>query len=118
MICRNPEDYGFLSITLLILNYGYEAERAIRPFTIGRNNWVVSGGPRGAAASATIYSLIETFKLDGLEPYYALRYILTKLPTTPIENIGSLLPWNLNPKDFYELTVEDARISLGSTPVF
>ena len=95
-----------------------EAERAIRPFTIGRNNWVVSGGPRGAAASATIYSLIETFKLDGLEPYYALRYILTKLPTTPIENIGSLLPWNLNPKDFYELTVEDARISLGSTPVF
>jgi len=95
-----------------------EAERAIRPFTIGRNNWVVSGGPRGAAASATIYSLIETFKLDGLEPYYALRYILTKLPTTPIENIESLLPWNLNPKDFYELTVEDARISLGSTPVF
>jgi len=95
-----------------------EAERAIRPFTIGRNNWVVSGGPRGAAASATIYSLIETFKLNGLEPYYALRYILTKLPSTPTENIESLLPWNLNPKNFNELTVEDARISLGSTPVF
>src|SRR5208283_1706774 len=92
-----------------------EAERAIRPFAIGRNNWVVSGGPRGAAASATIYSLIETFKLNGLEPYYALRYILTKLPTTPTENIESLLPWNLNPNDFYELTIEDARISLDST---
>ncbi len=95
-----------------------EAERAIRPFTIGRKNWVLSGGPRGAAASATLYSLIETFKLNGLEPYYALRYILTKLPTTPTERLGDLLPWNIDSKDFYELVVEDARISLDSTAVF
>ena len=95
-----------------------EAERAIRPFTIGRKNWVLSGSPRGASASATIYSLIETLKLNNLEPYYALRYILTKLPSTPIDEINSLLPWNLDPNNFHDLVVEDARISLDSTPVF
>jgi len=95
-----------------------EAERAIRPFTIGRKNWVLSGGPRGAAASAVLYSLIETFKLNGLEPYYALRYILTKLPTTPTERLGELLPWNIDPESFYDLVVEDARISLDSTAIF
>ena len=95
-----------------------EAERAIRPFTVGRNNWVISGGPRGASASATIYSIVETLKLNGLEPYYALRHILTKLPTTPAERIGDLLPWNLDTKDFHDLVAEDARISLDSTPVF
>lgn len=95
-----------------------EAERAIRPFTVGRNNWVVSGGPRGASASAAIYSVIETLKLNGLEPYYALRYILTRLPMTPAERIVNLLPWNLNSKDFHDLVVEDAKISLDSTAVF
>ena len=95
-----------------------EAERAIRPFTIGRKNWVLSGSPRGASASATIYSLIETLKLNKLEPYYALRYILTKLPTTANDQINSLLPWNLDPSNFHDLVVEDARISLDSTPVF
>jgi hypothetical protein len=95
-----------------------EAERAVRPFTVGRNNWVLSGGPRGASASADIYSLIETFKLNNLEPYYALRYVLTKLPMTPCEKIDSLLPWNLKPENFHELTVEDARLSLDSIPIF
>jgi transposase len=95
-----------------------EAERAIRPFTVGRKNWVISGGPRGASASSTMYSIIETFKLNGLEPYYALRYILTKLPTTPKDQLESLLPWNLDPQAFYDLVVEDARISLDSVAIF
>lgn len=95
-----------------------EAERAIRPFTVGRKNWVLSGGPRGAASSASLYSLIETFKLNGLEPYYALRHILTKLPVTPAERLGELLPWNIAPESFHDLVVEDARISLDSTGIF
>jgi transposase len=95
-----------------------EAERAIRPFTVGRKNWVISGSPRGAAASADLYSLIETIKLNGLEPYYALRYILTMLPVTPAERLVELLPWNLDPARFHDLIVEDAKISLDSTPVF
>jgi len=94
-----------------------EAERSIRPFAIGRNNWVIAGSPRGAAASADLYSLIETIKLNGLEPYFALRYILTRLPETPPDGLAALLPWNLDPATFHELTVEDARISLASIPI-
>jgi transposase len=95
-----------------------EAERAIRPFTVGRKNWVISGSPRGAGASADLYSLIETIKLNGFEPYYAMRYIMTMLPVTPPERLAELLPWNLDPARFHELIVEDARISLASTPIF
>jgi transposase len=94
-----------------------EAERAIRPFAIGRKNWVISGGPRGAYASADLYSIIETSKLCGLEPYYYLRYILTKLPTTDEASLASLLPWNIDPLSFGELTAEDARLSLNSIPI-
>lgn len=55
-------------------------ERAIRPFVIGRKNWLFSGSPRGAAASATLYSLIETAKANALEPYWYLRDLFEKLP--------------------------------------
>ena len=85
---------------------------------MGRKNWVLSGGPRGASASADIYSLIETFKLNALEPYYALRHILTRLPVTPADQLGTLLPWNIDPEAFHELIVEDARISLDSSAIF
>jgi len=61
---------------------------------------------------------METFKLNGIEPYYALRHILTKLPTTPLERICDLLPWNIDSQDLHELVVEDARISLDSTAIF
>lgn len=94
-----------------------EAERAIRPFTIGRNNWVLSGGPRGASASADLYSLIETSKLNGLDPYFTFRHILTRLPTTTPDRLAELLPWNIDPETFHELIVEDARISLASLPI-
>ena len=78
---------------------------------------MIAGSPRGAGASADLYSLIETLKLNGLEPYFALRYILTKLPETPPERLADLLPWNLDPAAFHELTAEDARISLASIPI-
>jgi len=94
-----------------------EAERAIRPFTIGRKNWVISGGPRGAFASATLYSFIETAKASGLEPYYYLRYVLSTLPTIKDVDLPALLPWNVDRKAFGELTAEDARISLDSIPI-
>lgn len=78
---------------------------------------MTSGSPRGAGASADLYSLIETLKLNGLEPYFALRYILTKLPETSPDRLADLLPWNIDPSAFHELTAEDARISLASIPV-
>ena len=55
-------------------------EQAIRPFVIGRKNWLFSGSPRGAAASALLYSLIETAKANGREPYRYLRELFEMLP--------------------------------------
>ena len=55
-------------------------KQAIRPFVVGCKNWLFSGSPRGAAASATLYSLIETAKANGLEPYWYLRELFEKLP--------------------------------------
>jgi len=56
-----------------------EAERTIRPFVIGRKNWLFSNTPRGANASAAMYSLIESAKANNLEPYAYLRFLFTKL---------------------------------------
>ena len=55
---------------------------SIRPFIIGRKNWLFSDTPKGATASAQIYSLIETAKANGQEPYAWLRHILERLPAT------------------------------------
>jgi transposase len=74
------------------------AENAIRPFVIGRKNWLFSDTPKGATASAQIYSLIETAKANGQEPYAWLRHILERLPlANSIEDFEALLPWNCPP---------------------
>lgn len=71
------------------------AENAIRPFVIGRKNWLFSTSPKGAVASANLYSVIETAKANGLEPYGYLRKIFTELPqATTLKQIELLLPWN------------------------
>jgi len=70
-------------------------ENAIRPFVVGRKNWLFSDTPHGAAASAVIYSVIESAKANGLEPYGYLRYVLKALPAaTSVEAIEQLLPWH------------------------
>jgi transposase len=56
-------------------------ENAIRPFVVGRKNWLFSGSPRGATASATLFSIIETARANGKEPYWYLRELFDKLPT-------------------------------------
>jgi transposase len=72
-------------------------ENAIRPFAVGRRNWLFSGSPRGAEASAAIYSLIETAKANGLDPYYYLRYIFEMLPLAQTEeDYRKLLPQNID----------------------
>ncbi len=74
------------------------AERAIRPFVIGRNNWMFSHSVAGAEASARLYSLILTAKANGHEPYRYLRHIFTELPAaTSVEAFEALLPYNLDP---------------------
>ena len=73
-------------------------ENAIRPFALGRKNWMFSDTPAGAEASARLYSLVETAKANGLEPYAYLRRVFTDLPqATTLEDIEALLPWNIAP---------------------
>jgi hypothetical protein len=73
------------------------AENAIRPFVVGRKNWLFSGHPRGAEASASLYSLIETAKANQLEPYLYFRFLFDRLPTaTNTEDFNSLLPQYLD----------------------
>lgn len=69
------------------------AENAIRPFAIGRKNWLFSNSQAGARASANLYSLIETAKANGLNPYRYLLRIFTDLPNAQtVEDIEDLLP--------------------------
>jgi transposase len=73
------------------------AENAIRPFAVGRRNWLFSDTPRGAVASATCYSLIETAKANNLDPYQYIRHILTHIASAKtVEDIEALLPWNVS----------------------
>jgi transposase len=85
-------------------------ERAIRPFVVGRKNWLLSGSPAGAEASATWYSLIETAKLNSIEPYLYLCYTLARLPDTDNpEDYRFLLPWSI-PKESL-LDFESGRLA-------
>lgn len=73
------------------------AENAIRPFVLGRKNWLFHGNEEGAEASCRIYTLIETAKLNDLEPWAYLKEVLEKLPTVRLTgDWDSLLPWNIN----------------------
>ena len=74
------------------------AENAIRPFVLGRKNWLFSASVKGVNASANLYSLIETAKANGLEPYAYLRYLFTELPKAEtVDAIEALLPGHLDP---------------------
>lgn len=71
-----------------------EAENAIRPFAVGRKNWIFAGSPRGAEASALFYTLIESAKANGVNVNDYLIYVLRNIASadTP-EKIEQLLPW-------------------------
>jgi transposase len=72
-------------------------ENAIRPFVVGRKNWLFAGSPDGAKASATFFTLIETAKANGLEPYAYLRHIFEKLPLAQTEqDLKNLLPQKID----------------------
>lgn len=85
---------GFLDID------NNKAERAIRPIAVGRGNWLFVGSERGGEAAAVILSLIETCKLQGIEPYHYLADVLKRLPSHPINRVAQLLPfhWKTAPR--------------------
>lgn len=72
------------------------SENAIRPFVLGRKNWLFSGSPEGAESSCFMFSLIETARQNGLNPYGYLTYVFTKAPEIASSgNWDELLPWNI-----------------------
>ena len=71
------------------------AERQIRPFTIGRKNWLFMGSVAGAEAASVIYSLIETAKANGLNPEEYLTTLLKNIPTMSPDMLHTLLPWHV-----------------------
>jgi transposase len=71
-------------------------ENAIRPFVVGRRNWLFCDIVAGAQASANLYALIETCKANGIEPYLYLVELFRKLPLAKtVDDFEALLPWHL-----------------------
>ena len=71
------------------------AERAIRPLALGRKNWLFAGSDTGGDRAAAIASLIDTAKLNELDPEAYLRRVLERIADHPVNRVAELLPWNL-----------------------
>ena len=89
---KNQKEYlnSFLEHGEVDISNNY-AGNAIRPFTVGRKNWLFCDTPKGADASAIVYTVVETAKANGLEPYRYLKLLLTELPylgKTPSQEVG------------------------------
>ena len=95
----NQEEYlrKFLEDGNIPMDNNY-AEQAIRPFTIGRKNFVITESDKGAKASAIIYSLAETAKANGLNTYKYFEFLLTEMPKhledKSLSFLNDLLPWS------------------------
>lgn len=75
-------------------------ENKIRPFVIGRKNWLFAGSPRGAHASAAMYTLIENAKANGIEPYWYLRFLFQNIIHAKTEqDFRQLMPQSLDPAE-------------------
>jgi transposase len=90
-LCRYTQD-GRLEIDNTI------AERSIRGMGIGRRNFLFFGSDSGGERAAIIYSLVETCKLNNIDPQRYLQYVLERIADHPINRINELLPWNIADK--------------------
>ena len=73
------------------------AERALRGIAVGRHNWTFAGSDRGGERAAAMYTLIETAKLNGVDPQAWLADVLARLPDHPARQLDDLLPWSWTP---------------------
>jgi len=88
------------------------AENAIRPFTLGRKNWLFCDTPKGAEASAIVYSIVESCKANGIEPFAYLQHVLVELPylgkSQSHEDLESLMPWAAYIQQHFRMRNSDA----------
>jgi transposase len=73
------------------------AERALRGVAIGRKNWLFAGSDAGGRRAAALYSLIESAKLNAINPQHYLTDVLARIADNPARHIAELLPWNWQP---------------------
>ncbi len=79
------------------------AERAIRPVTVGRKNWLFCDSEKGAHAAAVLYSILNTAKMNGLKVYDYLNWVFERIRRCDFDNIEELAPWS-------ELIPENVRL--------
>ena len=86
------------------------SENAIRPFTVGRKNWLFCDTPNGAQASAIVYTMVEMAKANGVNVYHYLTYLLENQPNDSMsdEELDQLAPWNENVKAELKRRVESS----------
>ena len=71
------------------------AERAIRPLTLGRKNWLFCGSDAGGTRAAAIMSLVQTARPNGFDPEAYLRHVIERIAEHPVKRVDELLPWNI-----------------------
>ena len=90
---RMPKARAYLSNGMLELDNNI-CERSIRPIALGRKNYLFMGSIGGGKAAATAYTLIETAKMNGVDPEAWLTWVLTHVADHKINKIDELMPWN------------------------
>ncbi len=92
-LSRMPKTRPYLDNGFLELDNN-TCERAVKPVAIGRKNWMFAGSQRGGKAMAIAFTLIETAKLNGVDPQAWLTNVLSRIADHKINRIDELLPWN------------------------
>ena len=108
--------YGLSEYRRLVryLKYAYlkpdnnVAENSIRPYVVGRKNWLFNNTPLGAHASAGMYSIVETARANNLDPFHFMYRLFSELPEADTEEkLEKLLPWNMTGIPPYKATCEN-----------
>jgi len=90
-------------------------ERSIKSFVMGRKNWLFASSPEGALSSSIMYTIIETAKENGLNPFHYIKYLLEVLPTANISALESFLPWSHTLPDYCRVPAKSNSAGLDKS---